>query len=177
MDKKEFIQRKIKNIEKLINDLQNELKELKEEKKLDREENKIWKPEKNDEYFIVNFHGNTEKVTWFEDNYDKSAYEIGNCFKTKKEAEDMAFCVRLYGKLMKFAKENNRWEEGQNIYFAIYYDGKEDKLSVMNGDKNINIFSVIKFSSRQVCEKAIETFENELHEYFQIKILNRITNN
>ena len=30
MDKKEFIQRKIKNIEKLINDLQNELKELKE---------------------------------------------------------------------------------------------------------------------------------------------------
>ena len=41
MDKKEFIQRKIKNIEKLINDLQNELKELKEEKNLDREENKI----------------------------------------------------------------------------------------------------------------------------------------
>ena len=39
MDKKEFIQRKIKNIEKLINDLQNELKELKEEKILDREEN------------------------------------------------------------------------------------------------------------------------------------------
>lgn len=177
MDKKEVLEKKIENTERLINDLQNELNGLKEQKDiLDKEENKVWKPNKWETCFSVWFDGNPRKYIWGGDNEDKGAYEIGNCVKTEKEAEDMAFCAKLYAKLKKFAKENNEWEKKQEPYiYRIACDG--NIIFADYSRKAYSDFGEVSFSSRNICEKAIEKFKADLHKYFQIKNLDRKINN
>ncbi|MFQ9545356.1 MAG: hypothetical protein ACLR02_10090 [Clostridium sp.] len=177
MDKKEVLEKKIETTERLINDLQNELNGLKEQKDiLDKEENKLWKPNKGETYFSVWFDGNPRKYIWVGDNEDKGAYEIGNCVKTAKEAEDMAFCVKLYAKLKKFAKENNEWEKKQEPYiYRIVCDN--NIIFADYSRKTYSDFGDVSFSSKDLCEKAIEKFKDDLHKYFQIKTLDRKINN
>lgn len=178
MDKKEVLEKKIENTERLINDLQNKLNGLKEQKDiLDKEENKVWKPNKGETYFGVWFDGSPYSYVWIGNDEDKGAYEIGNCVKTKKEAEDMAFCVKLYANLKKFAKENNEWEKNQEKYFVFYYNNEIDEILIECLANNYNDFGAIMFSSRNICEKAIEKFKDDLHKYFQIKTLDRKINN
>ena len=157
MDKKEVLEKKIENTERLINDLQNELNGLKEQKDiLDKEENKVWKPNKGETYFCVCFDGSPHRYVWIGNDEDKEAYEIGNCVKTKKEAEDMVFCIKLYAKLKKFAKENNEWEKNQEKYFVFYYNNETDEILIECLANNYNDFGTIMFSSEDLCEKAIE---------------------
>lgn len=178
MDKKEVLEKKIESTERLINDLQNELNGLKEQKDiLDKEENKVWKPKQNKRYFCVEFNARPDTYHWRGDKFDEEAYEIGNCFKTEEEAKDMAFCTRLYSKLKKFAKENNDWEKNQEPYiYRIAYINDGTIFCDFSRKKYIG-FGVVSFSSREICEKAIEKFKDDLHKYFQIKKSDRKINN
>lgn len=177
MDKKEVLEKKTHNTERLINDLQNELNGLKEQKDiLDKEENKVWKPKQNERYFCVGFNTRPVTLHWTGDKVDEKMYEMGNCFETEKEAEDMAFCAKLYAKLKKFANENNEWEKKQERYFVFYYNNEIDEILIGCLPNNYNDFGAIIFSSREICEKAIEKFKDDLHKYFQIKNLDRKIN-
>lgn len=49
-----------------------------------------WKPREGESYFTVIVSATDawmSQYTWDNDNTDKSAYKIGNCYKTKEEAE------------------------------------------------------------------------------------------
>ena len=49
-----------------------------------------WKPIKNTRYFYISITGGiaiVDDYTWMDDDIDRNFYEIGNCFKTKEEAE------------------------------------------------------------------------------------------
>lgn len=49
-----------------------------------------WKPEKYNRYFYIVISGSATKINnclWEDDKVDKNMYELGNCFKTKEEAE------------------------------------------------------------------------------------------
>lgn len=49
-----------------------------------------WKPIKDTKYFHIIIAGGTAQVDdylWKNDEVDRNYYELGNCFKTKKEAE------------------------------------------------------------------------------------------
>jgi hypothetical protein len=46
---------------------------------------KEW-PQKGDEYWCVDGSW-VDSITWRGDDYDKAGFSVGNCFKTKEEAE------------------------------------------------------------------------------------------
>lgn len=46
-----------------------------------------WKPAINETYYFVNESGTVEEYTWFNDRCDIELYNVGNCFRTKKEAK------------------------------------------------------------------------------------------
>lgn len=49
-----------------------------------------WKPIKNTRYFyilITEGIGIVDDYVWMDDNVDRNFYELGNCFKTREEAE------------------------------------------------------------------------------------------
>lgn len=50
-----------------------------------------WKPKQGEKYFTIVVGGSNSRVSqyvWEFDNIDTHVYETGNCFKTRKEAED-----------------------------------------------------------------------------------------
>lgn len=51
---------------------------------------KRWKPEKGKRYFLVDTYASVIENTWGDDGFDRSAYDAGNCFRTKAEAKSVA---------------------------------------------------------------------------------------
>lgn len=49
-----------------------------------------WEPNYNEEYYRVLSDGTVHSCAWLDDEMDNSLFSIGNCFKTKEEAEIMA---------------------------------------------------------------------------------------
>lgn len=59
-----------------------------------------WKPKDGEDYYYILSNGIVHLSTWFDYKVDNSRFSIGNCFKTKEEAEIMAekFIKLLKGK-------------------------------------------------------------------------------
>lgn len=53
-----------------------------------------WKPMKGETYCIVGRDATIHKFKWSSDGYDSDHYDIGNCFKTEKEAQAAAEKVK-----------------------------------------------------------------------------------
>lgn len=51
-----------------------------------------WKPKHNEEYFV--FGTPTGESTWWDDEIDAARFAIGNCFRTREEAESAALKVK-----------------------------------------------------------------------------------
>lgn len=49
-----------------------------------------WKPKEKEVYWYVDIEGHLANVTSYNDTFDNSMYDFGNCFRTKEEAEKMA---------------------------------------------------------------------------------------
>lgn len=59
-----------------------------------------WRPKDGEDYYYIISNGIVHLSTWFDYKVDNSRFSIGNCFKTKEEAEIMAekFIKLLKGK-------------------------------------------------------------------------------
>ncbi len=57
---------------------------------------KRWKPKLGNFYFMVTLNcvDMIDKAGWYNSIFDKHTYEIGNCFRTRREAEAMATKIR-----------------------------------------------------------------------------------
>lgn len=49
---------------------------------------KPWKPNKGDIYFFVDANGLSDYEKYYNDTFDIMCYKLGNCYKTKIEAEN-----------------------------------------------------------------------------------------
>lgn len=68
-----------------------------------------WKPKEGDDYWTVIVGiANKLKLTWFGTKADEARYKLGNCFKTREEAEVMAEKVKnLFLQNHEKTKENS----------------------------------------------------------------------
>ena len=48
---------------------------------------KPWKPKENDYYYSVEPDGSIDNEYWGNDSIDMNYYKLGNCYRTRKEAE------------------------------------------------------------------------------------------
>lgn len=138
----------------------------------DKDKKKLWRPKENEKYFCIEEYiqgvGSDVNGKW---NIDDFRFNMGNYFKTKKEAEHMLEKLKVIHELQKFAYENN--EEGiewgnkkqEKWYLCICCDGTE-VLAGYDAYNHCIPFNVY-FSSDKIAHKAIKTIgEDRIKKYY-----------
>ena len=111
------------NMENLSQDERELLLGLNE--KANNKESKVWKPGLEEGYYCINKLGRVQYYISDDDKADEILYEIGNCFKTKEEAEFALERQKVIIELKRFALENNECEldwnnlKQKNIAFPL----------------------------------------------------------
>ena len=143
--------------------LQEELKVLKkriaELEELEKEEREF--PQYGDTYWCINTYGGVSKETW--DGYDieKDMLDIGNGFRTEKEAEFAVEKLKVEAELRKFSRP---FEYGKFNYY-LFLNIKSDSL-----DTQFTSYcppqGTIYFESTTIANEAIDAIgENRIKKY------------
>ena len=162
-----------KNKEELL----NKLKQLEEnfntqvtniKKQIEECDKKVFKAIKSGEkYYSISTKGKISSYSFCNDDFDKETIDFGNYFKTQEEAERKRFEIRLHRQLELFALENNdteiTWDINSEKYLINY---SKDMGIVIDKVYTLKDFGQVYFTSREIAEKALETFKNDLIRYF-----------
>ena len=120
---------KIEKLEKQAKEILEEIEKLKkEEKEESKKVSKVWKPEFDEFYYMVEADGEVLENVWFDEDDGEKNYNMGNCFKTREEAEKVVEKLKIYTQLKRLAEEINTepidWEnENQSKYHIVYNHG------------------------------------------------------
>lgn len=115
---------KIEELEKQAKTILEEIEKLKKEEKA---ESKVWKPENADEYYYIDNDAEIIGDAWYGSvQYDIARYKIGNCFKTREEAEKAVEKAKIYTQLKRLAEEINTepidWENNNQYKYRFTYN-------------------------------------------------------
>ena len=160
---KEELLNKLKQLEENFNTQVTDIK-----KQIEECDNKVFKPNKfGEKYYTISTKGKIGSYSFCNDDFDKEIIDFGNYFKTQEEAERKRFEIRLHRQLELFALKNNDTEIDLNIHSEKY---------IISYRINGNIFvdkvysfkdlGQVYFTSKEIAEKALETFRHELIRYF-----------
>ena len=145
----------------------NELLNLDFEEVIDKSDK--WNIKEGEAYWIVSQYGKVSHISMNNnDCYDKLLIENANACKDKEYMKREALETTLKRKLKKFADINNDKEIDWN-------DNTVQKWCICKNNRVIrpilhycyNYFGQVYFLSKEICEKAIEEFRDELEEYFE----------
>ena len=159
---KEELLNKLKQLE---DDFNTQVADIK--KQIEECDKKVWKLNKGDKYYLIEYTGDILDYHFYNDNYDNKIIDFGNYFKTKEEAERKRFEIRLHRQLELFALENNETEidwNNSNEKYVISYN--IDGGIFIDEVYSLKDFGQVYFTSKEVAEKAIETFKDDLIRYF-----------
>ena len=163
-----------KNKEELL----NKLKQLEEDfntqvtdikKQIEECDKKVLEPIKSGgKYYVISTNGEINTYIFYNDSVDKEVIDFGNYFKTKEEAERKCFEIKLHRQLELFALENNDteidWNDDSSKEYIISYS--KDSGIFVDRVYNLKDFGQVYFTSKEIAEKAIETFKYDLIRYF-----------
>lgn len=120
-------------------------------------------------YYYIDGLVNVKKT--FEANHeiDETVYEKANYFSTKEKAEEINFKQTLFRKLQRFSDENGGneidWENtNQKKYCILYCHSFKELQSDFTWVRQNQ--GQIYFISKEIAEKAIELFHDDLIKYF-----------
>lgn len=160
------------NMENLSNEERTTLLSLIEKAK---QKNKVWKPEENETYYYSYSYGNIDEDTWDSANEDRNRYALGNCFKTKEEAEFALEKQKVITKLKRFALEHNKekidWNNSKKMKYYLYFNHEQNCIMISYYCIYQYICEPIYFTSEKITQAAIkEIGEERLKKYyFEVK--------
>ena len=161
-NKKELLN-KLKQLEENFNTQVTDIK-----KQIEECDKKVFKPNKfSKKYYTISTKGKISSYSFCNDDFDKEIIDFGNYFKTQEEAERKRFEIRLHRQLELFALENNDTEIDWNIHsekYVINYSKKMGPFIIEVYD--LKDFGQVYFTSKEIAEKALETFKDDLVRYF-----------
>ena len=126
----------------------------------------------NELYYSIN--GNCYVETMNEDMCmeDKYNYEDANYFSTEDKAEEINFKQTLFRKLQRFSDKNGgneiNWNDFKEHKYFIGFDYSLKGELYVDYYFSVRQFGQVYFVSREVAEKAIELFHDDLIKYFTI---------
>lgn len=131
--------------------------------------NKVWKPEDGEIYFYLFGTGSIHVDRWNNCDTDCSKYEIGNCFKTEKEAEFALERQKVITELKRYALEHNEkeidWNDEVQDKFGLYFYHQSKKILI--NTYNFDQTTFIYFTSKEIARAAIETIgEERIKKYY-----------
>lgn len=114
-----------------LQELKKKYKELGEEIERLEKKRDVWKPEKDEEYYVIDPDGDVYSDNWANMDTDELVYEIGNCFKTREEAEKAVEKAKIYTQLKRLAEEENTepidWTNEKQTKYYIAYECHPDE--------------------------------------------------
>ena len=120
-----------------------------------------------EKYYAISTDGEILTYKFTNDYLDEELINFGNYFKTKEEAERKCFEIKLHRQLELFALENNDreidWGDGSEKYTIIY---RIDVGILINKVYSSKDFGQVYFTSKEIAEKALESFKDDLVRYF-----------
>ena len=157
----------MKDIEIGIKELEYELKELREETEMQKkqEEPKPWKPEVGEEYFYICDTLETGSYLNLGSPIDYKIITAGNCFRTKKRAEQVAEKVRL---LLRMEQLHDMlcpdyvpdWSNISEKKFCLAYLYPENFWFV--DELHDTEYPTVYFDTEENAEKALKILNGEL---------------
>ena len=162
--KKEELLNKLKQLEEEFNTQVTNIK-----KQIEECDKKVFKPVKfGEKYYTISTNGNIHMRNFCNDNNDEEIIGFGNYFKTQEEAERKRFEIRLHRQLELFALENNEteidwWNNNIEKYLINYSKDMGISIGAVYSLKN---FGQVYFTSKEIAEKALKTFKDDLLRYF-----------
>lgn len=136
------------------------------------EEKEVWKPKKGERYCFYDSEGAIYEIKYDGDSIDKNRLDLGNCFKTRQEAEHMVEKLKIIKELRDFALENNEkeidWKNPNQVKHIIVYN---NETQIMRTDlwyaSTQYIPFNIYFTSKEIAQRAIETIgEDRIKKYY-----------
>lgn len=149
------------NMENLTKEEREQLLKLIE--KANKKESKVWKPELNKVYYYIHDSGNLSDTIATAGDWTPNRYAIGNCFKTREEAEFALERQKVIVELERYALKHN--DPTKEPTWELGYNRKEKAIhSIEYID---NFVSSIRFTSSNLVDEAIETIgEDRLIKYY-----------
>lgn len=136
------------------------------------EKKKYWRPKKDERYYFIDeYQEGIGNDTNDGTDVDDIRLSIGNCFKTKEEAEHMVEKLKVIHELQKFAYENNEgeiyWNDVDQSKYMLIYDIQNKEIDTMISYwKNFNPFNIY-FTSYSLALTAIETIgKDRIKKYY-----------
>lgn len=159
-----------KKIEDLKVDFLGKLEALrkKAEAQKRQEEWKPWKPEVEEKYFYI---GNTlETGKYFNGGYpvDDKLITVGNCFRTKERAEQVAKKMRLLLQLEQLHDQlcpdyEPDYEDDDEVKFYVYFGHSQGRYDISRSISWENP-CMVAFDTEENAEKAAEILNKEMRE-------------
>lgn len=148
-------------------DTLEELKKQRAEldKKIEELEYAEYPFEEGDEYWYIDSHGTVQSDVWVNAEVDIMDFNVGNVFRTKKEAElDYKRRNLLHRFKMFRDKCNGDWKNNfyreQIHHYIDFYNSEDELFTNSTYYKTFELFGYFKNESD--CDKAIELFGDEI---------------
>ena len=158
--KKETLEMQLKKLNQELADTEKQIEDEKYKRK------RRWKPEVEETYYYINGLGDVCAIEWSDDDFDQDLYSLGNCLKTREEAEFTLEQLKVLAELKEYAEnvEVEEWD-GNTKHYYLYYHIIEDNIGW--GWSWYSISSNIYFSSEEQVRKAIEAIgKDRLKKYY-----------
>lgn len=145
---------------------------LEEDWEVVEEENKYWEPQRGEKYYYISIYkegaNGTKNAGYYIDSFN---FSVGNCFKTKEEAEHMVEKLKVIHELQKFAFENNEekidWNDTKQYKRFLVYDTDDKEICVDYRTYVKNEPFNIYFTSFNLARQAIKTIgEDRIKKYY-----------
>lgn len=159
--------RKAKGFNTLVFD-QNGVNKLTPYEEKKETSNGRWKPEKNKLYWFINNCGIISSVPWYDDEADQKVYAVGNCFRTKEEAEFAVEKLKVIAELKEYTEPKRRKSLRQGTTFPhwhISYDLAEKRVIYTFGYTTVS--GDLSFVSEDMAKQAVAAVgENRVKKYY-----------
>ena len=125
-----------------------------------------FKPEIEWVYYILDFDGGLDEITYRNDNIDKQCYASGNMYRTKKDAEFARSQVdtRLNNLIAHWKLVNDKfvpdWGNENQVKYYIWYNSETHNYSASAA--GVVRYNIPYFSTKDNAKACIEWLKGEL---------------
>lgn len=159
-----------KKIEALKAEFLEKLEELQKEAEAQKEQEELkpWKPEAGEEYFFINNDLSIYCFCSYNGKSDRYNFEIGNCFRTRERAEQVAEKMRL---LLRLEQLHDMicpdyvpdYEDDDEVKYHVYFGHSRGRYDISRSIRWENPCMAV-FDTEENAEKAAEILNKELEE-------------
>ena len=150
--------RKAKGFNTLVFD-QNGVNKLTPYEEKKEAPNGRWKPEKFKTYWLINHDGTISDVTWIDGEFDHDFFAIGNCFRTKEDAEFAVERLKVIAELKEYAEPEDAEWNGVKQHYTLIYRGHIDGIKLESWTVPGN--GALTFSSEETALAAVKAVGEE----------------